>query len=103
MHTIQTVQIDGFNLMILTDTNITNQYYCRNGLGYEFVCLLMSMKVAGDAQGGGCLVVRDRLQGCSIDATRFHGPNMVSLEVITDRNRTPIIVSYSRLPPWNTY
>ena len=39
----------------------------------------------------------DGPQGCSVEATQFHGTNVVSCEVITDGKRTPIIGAY--LPP----
>ena len=43
--------------MILTDTNITNQDYCRNRLVYNVVCLLEITMAAGGVQGGVGLVV----------------------------------------------
>ena len=76
--------------MILTENKITNQDYVCNRLVYVVVCLLMITTAAGDTQWGVCLVVRDQLQVWSVESTRFHRPNVVSCEVITDRKRTPI-------------
>ena len=59
--------------------------------------------LAGEHNGGGrhtggvCLVVQYRPQGCSIEAMRFHGTNVVSCKVVTDEKRIPIIGAY--LPP----
>ena len=44
------------------------------------------------------MVVRDQPQGCSLDSTHFHGPKVVSSEVITDWKLTLIIGAY--LPPY---
>ena len=38
---IQEVHIDVFDLIILTEANTTDQYYCCYRLGYEVVCLPM--------------------------------------------------------------
>ena len=43
------------------------------------------------------LVVRDQPQVWIIELTRFHGPNIVICEVVTDRKCTLIIGAY--LPP----
>ena len=79
------------------DTKITNQAYFCNSMGCDVVCLLMSMMEAGGAQGGVCLVVWYRTQVWSVESMRFHGPNVVICEVITNRKWTPIIGAY--LPP----
>ena len=34
---IRAVQIGGFNLMILTETEVTDQAYCHSRLGYDVV------------------------------------------------------------------
>ena len=71
--------------MILTETNITNQSYCRNRLGYDVICLHAIMVATGGAQGRRrwVLVVRYRSQDWSIALTRFHGPNMVIYKVVS--------------------
>ena len=38
MQDIQVVQIGGFDLIVLTETKVTNQDYCHNRLGYNMVC-----------------------------------------------------------------
>ena len=35
---IRLVQIDGFNLMVMTETKVTNKAYCQNRMGYDVVC-----------------------------------------------------------------
>ena len=44
-------RISGFNLMILTETKITDQAYCRKGMGYDVVCLKVLMTADRDAKG----------------------------------------------------
>ena len=56
---IWAVQIGSFNLIIMTDTKITDHTYCHNRLGYNVVCLLVITTAAGGVQGGVGLVVRD--------------------------------------------
>ena len=58
---------------------------------------LTSTAVADGMQGGGCLVVRGRPQGCSLELTRFHGKSVARCEVFTNGKWTPIIGTY--LPP----
>ena len=48
---IWAVQIDGFDLIILTETNITYHSYCCNGLWYDVVCSTIIMAASGGAQG----------------------------------------------------
>ena len=93
---IQGARIGGFDLINLTETKITYQDYCRNRMGYNAVLTQAIITVAGDAQGGGVLVIRDQPQGWIIESTHFHGTKVVSIEVVTDK-RTPLIGRY--LPP----
>ena len=37
LQSIRAVHIGGFDLMILMETKITNQYYCRSRLGYNIL------------------------------------------------------------------
>ena len=67
MQATRAVQLSGFDLMFLTETNIIDQSYCRNILGCNVVCLL---KITTEAGLG--LVVRGLPQGWSIESTRFH-------------------------------
>ena len=43
------------------------------------------------------MVIRDQPQVWSVEATRFHGTNVVRCEVITEVKQTPVIGAY--LPP----
>ena len=93
MQAIHAVNIGGFDVMLMTETNITDQAYCRNRLGYSVVCLPEITTTAGGVQGGVVLVVRDRPHGWSVELTSFHGPNLVSCEVVSGGKRTPIVGS----------
>ena len=46
---------------------------------------------------GGGLFIRDQPKGWRVNSTRFHGPNMVSCEVVAGSKRTPLTGAY--LPP----
>ena len=52
-------RISGFNLMIMTETNITEQAYCCNRMGYGVVCLQAITMSACDAKGGVGLFIQD--------------------------------------------
>ena len=84
--------------MILTETNITDQAYCCNILGYHVVCFLVITTASGGAQGGVGLVFQDRPQVCSLESTRFHGKNLVSYDVVKYKKQNPIIAK--SLPPY---
>ena len=94
---IRFVKIGGFDLMILMETKISNQDYFCNSLGYYVVFLPTIVTTYGGAKVGVGLVVQDQPQVWSLELTRFHGPNMVICEVVTERKPTPIIGKY--LPP----
>ena len=91
------VKIGDFGLMIMTDTKITDQYYCCNRLVYGVLCLPAISTESGGEQGMVGMVVQDRPQGWNIESTRFCGPNVVICEVITGVKKTPLISAY--LPP----
>ena len=84
--------------MVLTDTNITEQYFCHRSLGYNVVCLPISITSVESTKGRVRLFFCDQLQGWSVESTRFHGTNVVSCEVVTNIKRTVIIGVY--LPPY---
>ena len=48
---VQEVKLGGFNLMVLTETNISTAAYCRNWLGYDIACLPAWTTSSGGAQG----------------------------------------------------
>ena len=53
---------------------------------------------AGGVQRGVGLVVRDQQDGWSIESTRFHGMNVVSCEIMSCGQHTPLIGAYLSLP-----
>ena len=55
------------------------------------------------AKGGVGLVVRKRQEGWSVELTRFHGPNMVSCELFSGTQQTPIVGSYLPRPLFITF
>ena len=93
---VQVAWIGGFNLMILMDTKIIYQAYCQNRMVYDAVRLKEITTADGEAKGEVVMISRNRPQVWSIELTRFHGPNMVSCEVVT-RKWTPLIGAYT--PP----
>ena len=97
VHPTWKVQDGGFNLMVLTDTKVTNQAYSYNRLPYNMVCLPETKADDGLAQGGARLVARNRPKGRSVKSTWFHGPNVVSCKIFGDSKGTPLIGTY--LPP----
>ena len=97
---IWAARIGSFDLMILTETKITNKAYCRNRMGYDVVCSKDITTVDGDAQGRVVMIVREQLQGCIIELMQFHGPNMLIFKVVT-KKRTLLVQSLP--PPPNRY
>ena len=75
---IRAVHIVSFDLMIMTDTNTTNQAYCCNRMVYDMVCLPEITSANRGSQGGVGLVVQNQPQGWIIELMRFHGPNVVT-------------------------
>ena len=80
---IQAERIGGFNLIIITETKITDQSYFHNKMGYDVVCLQAITTEDGNMQGEVGMVVRYQSQGWIIELTRLHGKNMVRFEVVT--------------------
>ena len=91
---IQLEQTGSFNIMILMRTKFTNQAYCHNRLGYNMVYSPEIMIEYGGAQGVAVLVVQDQPKGWSVELKRFHGPNVVSCDFITQVKWTPLIGPY---------
>ena len=87
------VQIIGFDLMILTENNITKKAYCHNMIGYDMVCSQEITTWDCDAQGRVGMVAWYQTQVWSIELTRFHGMNVVICEVVSGKC-TPIIRAY---------
>ena len=87
----------GFNLMILTETNITNHIYYRNRMGYNVVWLETIISADSDIQGGVRMIIKDQTQGWGIGWTHFHRTNVRSCKIITRKN-TPFIGAYPPPP-----
>ena len=94
---IHTVEIGGFDVMILTKTKISTSAYCRNQLGYEVNCLTAQPTRTGEAQGGVGIVTRERPIGWGIQSMRYYGPNVVICELVTGLTRTLLVGVY--IPP----
>ena len=54
----------------------------------------MTPTADGGAQEGIGLVIRDRMEVWDIDSTQFHGPNVVSCEIILGIEHKPPISAY---------
>ena len=52
MEAVRVERIGGFELMILTETNIIDKAYCQNNMGYDVVFLEAHTTSDGNAQGG---------------------------------------------------
>ena len=94
---IQAVDRGGFDMMLLTKTNISTTVYCRNRLEYVVKCSAERPSSAGGYQGGIEIVTKERPVGWGIESTCYHRPNMVSCEIFTGLTRNPLVGTY--LPP----
>ena len=77
------MQIDNYNLILLTETKIMDKAYLHNYLGYNAVCYQEVGTAAGGVQGGVGLVLRERPDGWSVELTRFHRPIVASCEIMS--------------------
>ena len=94
---IRVMERGGFGVMILTKTKISTTVYCWNRLGFEVTCLTTQPTRNGGDQGSIGIVTRERSIGWGIDSTRYHEPNVVRWELVTELIRTPLFYAY--LPP----
>ena len=83
--------------MLLTETKILDKLYLHNLLRYDDVWSQVVGTADIVAKGGVGLVVRKRQEGWSVELTRFHGPNMVSCEIVSGWHHTLLVGMY--LPP----
>ena len=67
---IHTVEIGGFDVMILTKTKISTTVYCWNWLGFEVTCSTAHPTSNGGDQGGIGIVTMERSVGWGIYSTR---------------------------------
>ena len=88
------VERGGFDVILLTETKIQTEAYYHNRLEYNVTCMKERLSSAGVSQGGVGLVTREWTNGWGIESTRFHGPNMVSSEIVTGPTQTPLVGSY---------
>ena len=91
------VERGGFDVMLLTETKISTMAYFQNRLGYEVTCLTAQPSRAGGAQNGVIIVRKERSVRWGIESTHYHGPDMVSCDIVTGLTRTPVVSAY--LPP----
>ena len=94
---IRAVQLGNYDFMVVTETKIQDQVYCKNRLGYDVVVSQATPGPNGGAQGGVGLITREDKEGWDVESTRFHGPNVVSCVVVSGSKRMPMIGVY--LPP----
>ena len=59
---IRAVRLGNYDVMLLMKTKISDTVYCKNHLGYAFVCLRATPTAAGGVQGGIGLVMRERTE-----------------------------------------
>ena len=94
---IRAVERGVFDMMLLTDTYIQSEAHSYNCLGYNVTCLMICPSSTRGAQGGIRLVTREWAVRWGIESTCYHGPNVVSCEIVTRLTRTLLVRAY--LPP----
>ena len=62
------VESGGFDVMLITKTNISTMAYFQDRLGYKITCSSARPSSAGGAQGGVGLVTRERPDGWGIES-----------------------------------
>ena len=77
--------IGGFGLIVLTETKIKDKAYFRQNMGYDMVWLEAHMMESGEAQGVVDMIVRNQLQGWSIEETHFCGEIVMNCKFM-DKN-----------------
>ena len=88
------VERGGFYVMLLTKTKINLEAYFQNCLRYDVTCLAARLSSAGGVQGDVGLVKKNMPLRWGVESTLYHGPNMVSCDIITGLTRTPLIGEY---------
>ena len=91
---IWAVHLRNYNVMMLSETNISDGAYCHKRLRYSVVCSPASVTATWGAQRVVGLVVQEKMKGYSMESTRFHGLNMVNCEVVSGDHRNPLIGAY---------
>ena len=105
-HALRAVQMENYDLVLLTETKIPDAVYYKNSLRYNIVCSWAATTAAGEEQGSMGLVMRERPYGWDAKSMHFHRPNMVSCEIVSSLQKKPLTGSYphpthvySVLPP----
>ena len=94
LQAIRAVERGGFDGMILTKTKISTTAYFRNRINYKVTCSTVQLTSAGGDQGGVRLITRERPFGWWIDTMLYHGPNVVSCDIVTRLIWTPLVGAY---------
>ena len=94
---IRAVERRDFDLMLLTKTNISMTAYCWNRLGYDVTSSLAQPSSTRGSQGRIGLVTGERPSGLGIDSIFYHGPKVVSCDIITGLTGNPLVGTY--IPP----
>ena len=76
------------------ETKIPDKVYFKNRIEYDVVCLRATPTEAEEAYGGVGLVTWEILEGWEIDSMQFHGPKLVSCEIISGIQWTSLIGFY---------
>ena len=58
------------------------------------MCSTATTTTDGEVQGGVVLIVRNHPQLLSVESARFHGPNVMSCEVVSGGKRTLFVGAY---------
>ena len=68
--------------MLLTEKNIHTEAYSHNVLGYGVTGAAPRPSSTGVAQGGVGLVMGGQPNEWGVKSTRFHGPNVMSCDIV---------------------
>jgi hypothetical protein len=86
---IREFQQGNYDIVVATETKISNNIYSKHTLGYEVIC-----STALPNQGGVALITRAQPDRWHIESTRFHGPNVLSCLIISGDKKMPLIGAY---------
>ena len=75
--------------MVPMETKILEYVHCKKRLGYNIACSREFPTVDGGVQGGMVLVTGETPEGWDTESMRFHGPNMVSCEIVSVSQHPP--------------
>jgi hypothetical protein len=83
----------GIGVAVLTETKFIDDQYPKTVAGYT----IMSLKAASCSQGGVALAWREDDLKFEVELVLFHGPNMLTFQLMTGDERIYVVGTY--IPP----